>query len=300
MQKIIAHIDVDIDVDKIKKKVLSSYQDDTFFQNAYQKLKGNNNNLDLVDVIEVIENQRLCQNCKGLVECKQEMKGHFLNIVSNNLTYQDCSYLIRQKELKAKYRNLIYSSMNIEQELPTLKEIEINAQRATVIKHMGALLDSKTSKALFLSGAPGVGKTFIVEALLNEYLKQGVKCAYVLLNELAAKMKTLYYSFENEDKAEFNYLLNQLQKVSVLVIDDIGSERVDAFLRDEVLFPILDYRMKHRLITNFTSNYTLEMLDRHYRNTSAKLDEPIKASRLMERIRVLSEEYVLHEEKSRR
>lgn len=293
-------VNVDVDIDAIRKRVLESYQDDTFFNNTYLKIKESNDNLDLIDVIEVIENQRICQNCNCLDECKQKIKGHCLHITNNTMTYQACKYQKEMNNLNDKYRTLIYSSLEIARELPKLQDVEVNGTRAKVIKHVNDLLNNKTNKGLFLSGPPGVGKSFIIEALLNEYLKSGVRCAYLLLNEFSQNMKTLYYSFETEDKDEFNRIITRLQKVNVLVIDDIGAERVDAFLRDELLFPILDYRMKHSLLTNFTSNYSLAMLDAHYKNTSAKLSEPIKASRLMERIRVLSDEYVLKEEKSRR
>ena len=68
----------------------------------------------------------------------------------------------------------------------------------------------------------------------------------------------------------------------------IGAESATAWSRDEILCPILQYRMDEKLPTFFTSNLDLISLENHYAITS-KGDEIIKAGRIISRINQLSE-----------
>ena len=44
-------------------------------------------------------------------------------------------------------------------------------------------------------------------------------------------------------------ILDDLKEVDYLVLDDIGAESMSGFVRDDILFNILDYRMENKLIT---------------------------------------------------
>lgn len=298
MEKI--NIEVNIDVAKIRQRILDKYKNDEFFLKEYQLYKKQFNNIDLVDLIEVIENKRKCLNCDGLDECKQVIKGHHLDLEIDTIKYCPCHYLNRINDLNKRYENLIYSTSPIRKELPDKADLDGSMTRLSIYEYIDLLEDNKVSQGLFLSGAPGVGKTFIIETLLTDYLAAGKSCAYILLNDFYSEMKSLYFSYDSDDKEMFNRLISRLKNVSVLIIDDIGAEKVDAISRDEILFPILDYRMKNDKLTHFTSNYSLDDLEHHYTETSAKVAEPVKAKRLIERIRVLSKEFKLDDEKSRR
>jgi len=71
------------------------------------------------------------------------------------------------------------------------------------------------------------------------------------------------------------------------LLDDIGAENLTAWSRDEVLGPILQYRMDEKLPTFFTSNLNLEELEMHLSISSSGVDK-IKARRIIERIKEVS------------
>ena len=48
-------------------------------------------------------------------------------------------------------------------------------------------------------------------------------------------------------------IMYQMKNTEILFIDDIGAENCSAWSRDEVLGPILQYRMQSHLPTFFTS-----------------------------------------------
>ena len=70
-------------------------------------------------------------------------------------------------------------------------------------------------------------------------------------------------------------------------MDDIGAENVSNFSRDEILGPILQYRMDEGLPTFFTSNLTIEELEKNLSITSSGIDK-VKAKRIVERIKQLT------------
>ena len=94
-------------------------------------------------------------------------------------------------------------------------------------------------------------------------------------------MKTLF----NSDG--FEEVMNKVMKAPVLLIDDIGAENTTAWSRDEILCPILQYRMDEGLKTFFTSNLTLEELEIHLSITKDGADI-VKAKRIIERIKQLT------------
>ena len=77
------------------------------------------------------------------------------------------------------------------------------------------------------------------------------------------------------------------KKAPLLLIDDIGAENITVWARDEVLGPILQYRMEADLPTFFTSNLSLEELEKHFSTTTSK-EEKINSRRIMERIEYLT------------
>ncbi len=83
----------------------------------------------------------------------------------------------------------------------------------------------------------------------------------------------------------------RLKKAPILVIDDIGADSISSWIRDDVLGVILEYRMQEELPTFFTSNFSMDQLEREHLTVNQRGEaEPLKAKRLMERIKFLSEE----------
>ena len=87
--------------------------------------------------------------------------------------------------------------------------------------------------------------------------------------------------------------INKLKSAQFLFMDDIGTESVSEFVRDDILFRILDYRLENRLITVFTSNLNKEDLLKHYQYDRKDKANLMNAKRLLERIDILTDDFVL-------
>ena len=68
------------------------------------------------------------------------------------------------------------------------------------------------------------------------------------------------------------------------MFDDFGAENSTVFIRDEILSPILQYRMNNNLPTFMTSNLSDEELISHLADANNTVDL-VRASRIRERIR---------------
>ena len=73
----------------------------------------------------------------------------------------------------------------------------------------------------------------------------------------------------------------------LLLIDDIGAEALTSWNRDEILCPLLQYRMDNNLTTFFTSNLNLKDLEEHLSNSKTGVDN-VKAKRIISRIEQLT------------
>lgn len=138
---------------------------------------------------------------------------------------------------------------------------------------------------LYIYGPFGVGKTYLTGALANELADRNIQTTMVHFPSFAVEMKAAISTNNVAEK------IDAIKKSPVLMIDDIGADSMSSWVRDEVLGVILEYRMQQQLSTFFTSNFSMNQLEQeHLRVNQRGDDEPLKAKRLMQRIRFLSRE----------
>ena len=137
---------------------------------------------------------------------------------------------------------------------------------------------------LYLSGSFGVGKTYLLGAIANELAEQGIKSTLVHFPTFAVNMKS---SISRNTTAQER---DAVKNAPILMLDDIGADALSAWLRDDILGVILEYRMQEELPTFFSSNFTMDQLTEHLAQDANGNVEPLKAQRIMERIRFLSRE----------
>lgn len=231
-----------------------------------------------------------CKNCGGIQACKNKVEGFcYTPVVKENnidFSYVSCKYENRILE-DTKYQKYV-TLFDIPKEIKnaSFKDIHLDDKnRVPVIKYMKEFLDqyekNKEQKGLYLSGNFGSGKTYLLAALFNEEAKRKVNSILVYFPEFLRKIKSSFNDNNYEEKFEL------VKKVDLLLIDDIGAENLTQWGRDEVLGVILQYRMDEKLPTFFTSNLTLEELEKHLSITNGGIDK-VKARRIIERIKQLT------------
>lgn len=140
---------------------------------------------------------------------------------------------------------------------------------------------------LYLSGDFGVGKTYLLGAIAKELVNRQVAVLLMHFPTFAVQMKNAI-----TDNSVLTRI-DEIKAVPVLMLDDIGADSLSSWVRDEVLGVILQYRMQEKLPTFFSSNFAMNDLQKHLAVNQRGDQEPVKAARIMERIRFLAQEVVL-------
>ncbi len=235
---------------------------------------------------DCVEERKVCRNCSSFSECSHSVKGYVLTPekVGKRIlfTYVACSKF--EKYLEGT-ENITYFDVSREIKEASLSLIyKDDKARIPIIKYFKEFMDSyrdgKKCKGLFLTGSFGSGKTYLISALFNELSKRKIHSTIIYYPEFLRNLKS---SFKDDYEEKFVFV----KKSPILLIDDIGAENCSGWSRDEVLAPILQYRMEEKLPTFFTSNFNLEELEEHLANTSSGI-EKVKARRIIERIKQLS------------
>ena len=244
-----------------------------------------------------------CANCKNIFECKNMVEGYvYYPIVENDnvvFCYMPCKY---KKELdkKTQYqKNIELYDMPKDVKNASMKDIYTDdLDRFEVIKWLKKYIDNykkgEKGKGLYLTGNFGCGKTYLISAMLNELAKLDKKVAIIYFPEFLRSLKESFNDDE-EYKTKFNYI----RRVELLLIDDIGAETTTPWGRDEILGTILQYRMQQGLATFFTSNFTIKELEEHFSLSNNSL-EKVKARRIIERVKQLTEVLVMVSENKRK
>lgn len=249
--------------------------------------------------IDCVESLNVCKNCKGLSSCKQAKKGEMITLNFDEAPYNDvtyCKLYLKQRAEDKCISNFVYSDIPSEYKDLNLSNIEIldDNIKELLMRAIG-ILDGKRKKGLYIYGDLGVGKTYMCIALANSLANNGNKVAFIKSNFFINRMRQLI----STDTSLYEKIIKDIKECQYLIIDDIGSETVSAYSRDDLLFNILDYRMEHKLVTIFTSNLSKGSLLQHYTYDKDNCSS-MRAKRLLERVDILSDDFVLNGQNKRR
>ena len=219
-------------------------------------------------------------------------KGYKPILVMNH-GYADVSYeetpelIAAEKEAAIKNRlKLINLPASLRQ--ASLAQVDLDdLRRLPVFEKLLAFVEQYPTirKGLYLYGDFGVGKSFMVAALAHDLSeKRGVSSTLLHYPSFVIDVKNAI------GDGNVKTLVDEIKLSEVLILDDIGAEQSTAWVRDEILQVILQYRMQENLPTFFTSNFNFEELELHFAKGKHGNDETWEARRVMERIRYLAEE----------
>ena len=159
-----------------------------------------------------------------------------------------------------------------------LKRLDKTNERLEVLAKYKKFRDGESTEWIYIMGEAGTGRSFVaanlaIDIAKNELGPIAFLNAPMRFKELASK----------KDNNQFNELLKKYEEVPVLVIDDIGNEYKSDYVRENILFPILNARSKAHLFTIFTSDFNINDITTMYLTNQASKPKVEQIKRLLKR-----------------
>ena len=170
-----------------------------------------------------------------------------------NMSFLERLLILAQEQLmltsNAHIARLLKRS-NIRWKHASLSDIDYKIQKslkAAVIKELAELEWLNNNRHIIITGATGLGKTYLASAFANEAIMESVEAFQCRFSELIIKL-----SADKSEKGVTTFL-NKVKKVPLLVIDDWGIAPLTVIER-HALFELIEQRdQKGSLI--ITSQY---------------------------------------------
>lgn len=257
---------------------LSKHQLDTSFVDKYVGK--------FSDYVEVCNT---CKKCNGLKNCPYGIQGEYRDLDVQNgklvITSKMCSYLKEHDNRFAHMKQYVMNHLREDLYEVDFNKIALENESIDYLKSYALIKEwsINPTKGLYFYGGFGVGKTYLAACISNGFARNGKKVAFINSSEFCNEMRMNWNQNDYLQDA-----IRTLKNVDLLVVDDIGSEIVTNWVRDELLFPIFDDRMGNHKLTIFTSNYNYDELLNHFMYNNKGEKDEINALRLMERVKSMS------------
>ena len=131
---------------------------------------------------------------------------------------------------------------------------------------------------LFLTGAPGLGKTFLSACIARTVSEQGFSVVYDTAVNVFARFEEQKFARDREEAGEARDDTRRYLGCDLLILDDLGSEMTTPFVQS-ALYTLINSRLAADRRTVISSNLSMDQVRQRY--------TPQIASRLEGEYRVL-------------
>lgn len=235
---------------------------------------------DIVKIYDFVSDLNFCKKCPGVANCNKDTPRLCTKIV-----YQDgviSRELVPCKEYlkQIKFRNqFIIRDFDDSWLTSDLKKIDhTNERKATIIKYNEILKGTSATPWIYIMGEPGTGRTFLAANIALDIAKK--EKGPICFIDTPSRFKEIASKKDNE---QFNQLVERYSTVPVLVMDDLGNEYKSDFIRESILFPILNARSKAHLLTIITSDFDIADVTTMYLTNQASKPKVEQIKRLLKR-----------------
>lgn len=155
----------------------------------------------------------------------------------------------------------------------------LRVARRKVQEFVDAWPGTDEGRGLLLVGGCGVGKTHLAVAVLVEIIRSG-KPGRMLFSNFQDLIQEIQASFATDSPVNKSEIIQPLLEVDLLVLDELGSQRLTPFVQD-ILYYIINTRYNEQRTTIFTTNYVDTPADPKEENLGARIGTRLR-SRLYE------------------
>jgi len=135
-------------------------------------------------------------------------------------------------------------------------------------------------KGLYIYGKYATGKSYLLSAIAQTLAERNISVLFVYMPDLVRSIK------QGMSEGNLEERVNQLKQADVLMLDDMGGENMSVWFRDEILGPVIQYRLSAKLPVFMSSNLEYVGLIEALAITRDETNR-VKAARLIQRIKDL-------------
>jgi primosomal protein DnaI len=231
------------------------------------------------DFYIVLSDRENCSKCKGLNNCQNSNQGFYLAKGKNGFVQVRCKFLAELQ--KSSHPNLLKSEYNEALSDASSKNYDLNTEsRKKILNYITDFVKSYGKgfkEGLYIYGGFSFGKTYSLMLTAKALSRYGIDHIFAYFPDLVTEIKA---SMEN---GKYDQIIELLRETDVLLLDDLGAENMTPWLRDEVLGPIINYRMNLKKPIFVSSNIKPSDLKKHFM-LNASEEEKTKAGRITSRL----------------
>ena len=251
-----------------------------FIKEVQKEFPNENVNLNNVsDFYIVLCDRDNCKKCKGLNNCQNSNQGFYLSKTKDGFVQVRCKYLTELQ--KSSHPNLLKSEYNEALSDASTKNYDLNTEsRKKILNYITDFAKNYGKgfkEGLYIYGGFSYGKTYSLMLTAKALSAYGIDHIFAYFPDLVIEIKA---AMEN---GKYDQIIELLRETDVLLLDDLGAENMTPWLRDEVLGPIINYRMNLKKPIFVSSNINPNDLKRHFMMNSTD-EEKTKAGRITSRL----------------
>lgn len=288
----------------LKKEVLADQDIRVFLHQNSSTITNEMVEKSLGKLYEFSTQSKKCDKCPNLDGCINLMQGYYPKLVIEgrglDLHYEECprKVIVDEKNKREKLIRSLYVPRDIlSATVEDFLKHDVSGERFEVAGQVSQFIQEcvpgQKQRAFYFYGEFGVGKTYLLGAIANQLAEKQISSLLVYFPDFLRELKGSIGDNTVNEKIEM------VKRAPVLMLDDVGAESMTSWGRDEVLGPILQFRMLENLPTLFTSNFDFKGLQNHLTFSQRGEKEAVKAARVMERIQYLAEPIKLEGENRR-
>ena len=221
----------------------------------------------IAKVFAFVSDLNYCSHCPGIKNCQKNNPTLCTKIIYTNGVLDDelvpCKELLKLRVLERQFIEKDFPDEWLNNNLKTIDKT--NKRGEVIIKYSEYLKDNKVS-GIFINGLKNTGRSFLAATICVDLAKKekGPIC-FLDAKKHIRELNDLAFSKEKE---EFNEKLRLYSNVPVLVLDDFGNEYITDYVRDTIINPIISERANKKLMTIFTSDFTIREIETLYAGSS--------------------------------
>ena len=253
-------------VDKMKQYYLSSPTSVKYINElGISEQEVNDNISKIYDFAFDVE---YCKKCPGVKKCAKANPLLCIKIVYDHGVVDrqlvPCKELLKQIAFQKQFVIRDFSEDWLD---ATLRSLDRNKGRDEALAKYRDFVVNKENNWIYLIGNKNSGRSYFAATLTIDAARK--ERGPICFLDSTLRLRELSDLSRDKKKEEFEKKLNMYSNVPILVFDYFGNEFKSDFARDAILFPILSTRASKRLLTIFTSDFTIEEVQTLYGTSKA-------------------------------